>query len=93
MDGTTDPTGLTHLGAREYDPTLGRFISVDPLLVVDDPVQHNAYQYGSNNPATYSDPTGENSRCYGGNMSASCAPRIHPRAIAIPATCRPVALR
>ncbi|MCX4848192.1 RHS repeat domain-containing protein [Streptomyces sp. NBC_00893] len=79
VDGTTDPTGLTHLGAREYDPTLGRFISVDPLLVVDDPVQHNAYQYGSNNPATYSDPTGENSRCYGGNMSASCAPPDPPK--------------
>ncbi|MEE1812459.1 RHS repeat domain-containing protein [Streptomyces sp. BE133] len=79
VDGTTDPTGLTHLGAREYDPTLGRFISVDPLLVVDDPAQHNAYQYGSNNPATYSDPTGENSRCYGGNMSASCAPPDPPK--------------
>jgi hypothetical protein len=25
VGGTTDPTGLTHLGAREYDPVLGRF--------------------------------------------------------------------
>jgi hypothetical protein len=25
VGGTNDPTGLVHLGAREYDPTLGRF--------------------------------------------------------------------
>ncbi len=26
-----DPaTGLTHVGAREYDPLLGQFLSVDP---------------------------------------------------------------
>ncbi|MFI8094037.1 RHS repeat domain-containing protein [Streptomyces sp. NPDC086080] len=59
VGGTTDPTGYTHLGAREYDPTLGRFLSVDPLLITDDPTQHNPYTYGNNNPATYSDPTGE----------------------------------
>ncbi|MFJ3967804.1 RHS repeat domain-containing protein [Streptomyces parvus] len=59
VGGTTDPTGLVHLGAREYDPTLGRFISVDPLLITEDPAQHNPYTYGNNNPVTYSDPTGE----------------------------------
>ncbi|WP_199043545.1 RHS repeat-associated core domain-containing protein, partial [Glycomyces salinus] len=32
LDGTRDPSGLTHLGAREYDPTLGSFISADPIL-------------------------------------------------------------
>ncbi|GGP43700.1 RHS repeat domain-containing protein [Streptomyces melanogenes] len=59
VGGTTDPTGLTHLGAREYDAALGRFISVDPLLITDDPRQHNAYAYSNNNPVTFSDPTGE----------------------------------
>ncbi|MDT0269169.1 RHS repeat-associated core domain-containing protein [Streptomyces sp. DSM 44915] len=59
LGGTTDPTGTTHLGAREYEPQLGRFISVDALLLTADPRQHNPYQYGNNNPLTFSDPTGE----------------------------------
>ncbi|NXY95778.1 RHS repeat protein [Streptomyces sp. BR123] len=60
VGGTQDKTtGLTHLGAREYDPVLGRFISVDPLMITDDPRQHNAYQYANNSPLTESDPTGE----------------------------------
>ncbi|MFJ6936920.1 RHS repeat-associated core domain-containing protein [Streptomyces sp. NPDC101132] len=59
VGGVQDPTGMTHLGAREYDPQLGRFLSVDPLLITDDPAQHNPYIYGNNNPATFADPTGE----------------------------------
>ncbi|MFJ3180561.1 RHS repeat-associated core domain-containing protein [Streptomyces sp. NPDC086796] len=60
VGGTDDTksTGLTHLGAREYDPELGRFISVDPILDLSDPQQMNGYTYGNNNPATHSDPTG-----------------------------------
>ncbi|WP_329391431.1 hypothetical protein OG625_40190 (plasmid) [Streptomyces sp. NBC_01351] len=60
VGGTQDKTtGLTHLGAREYDSVLGRFLSVDPLMIVDDPRQHNAYQYANNSPLTESDPTGK----------------------------------
>ncbi len=58
VGGTNDPTGLVHLGAREYDPTLGRFISVDPLIDIDDPQQMNAYAYANNRPITASDPDG-----------------------------------
>ena len=51
-------TGLTHIGAREYDPGLGRFLSVDPVLNTDQAQSLNGYTYANNNPATFSDPTG-----------------------------------
>ncbi|MFE2974890.1 RHS repeat-associated core domain-containing protein [Streptomyces sp. NPDC059258] len=54
----TTTTGLVHLGAREYDPTIGRFISVDPILDVTDSQQMNGYNYANNNPITLSDPDG-----------------------------------
>ncbi|MGW2820690.1 RHS repeat-associated core domain-containing protein [Streptomyces sp. NPDC001443] len=59
VGGTQDTaTGLTHLGAREYDESLGRFISVDPLMNLDDPQSLNGYAYSDNNPVTLSDPSG-----------------------------------
>jgi RHS repeat-associated protein len=58
LGGTEDPSGLTHLGARLYNPDLGRFISVDPLLVLGDPQQMNGYAYANNNPVSFFDPTG-----------------------------------
>jgi RHS repeat-associated core domain len=66
----TDPTGLTHLGAREYDPIAGRFISVDPVLTPGDPQQLNGYAYADNNPTTFTDPTGE--QCNNGPDGQSC---------------------
>ncbi|WP_347670156.1 RHS repeat-associated core domain-containing protein [Micromonospora sp. B11E3] len=59
LGGYQDPTGLTHLGAREYDPKTGRFISVDPINDPGNPQQLPAYTYAANNPITYSDPSGE----------------------------------
>ncbi|MEU3301230.1 polymorphic toxin-type HINT domain-containing protein [Streptomyces sp. NPDC006678] len=57
--GIDDPlTGLTHIGAREYDPATGRFLSVDPLIDLTDPLQMNGYTYANANPITHSDPTG-----------------------------------
>lgn len=57
VGGTEDATGLTHLGAREYDPAVGRFVSVDPLRL-DDPQQLHGYSYANYSPVTSSDPSG-----------------------------------
>ncbi|MFJ5679096.1 RHS repeat-associated core domain-containing protein [Streptomyces sp. NPDC093097] len=51
-------TGLTQLGAREYDPTTGRFLSVDPLIDFGTPQAMNPYAYANNAPVTESDPDG-----------------------------------
>ncbi|MGW3479769.1 RHS repeat-associated core domain-containing protein [Streptomyces althioticus] len=51
-------TGLTHIGAREYDQANGRFISADPLLDITDPLQMNGYSYAKNSPISTSDPDG-----------------------------------
>lgn len=51
-------TGLTHIAAREYDPSTGQFISVDPLLTPEQHQSLNGYSYAGNNPTTSSDPTG-----------------------------------
>ncbi len=53
-----ETTGLTNLGAREYDPSTGKFLSPDPLIVQGDPQQWNAYSYADDSPVTKSDPTG-----------------------------------
>ncbi|GHA86214.1 RHS repeat-associated core domain-containing protein [Streptomyces termitum] len=55
---TDTETGLTHIGAREYDPTIGQFISVDTLLEIKKHQTLNGYSYAGNNPVTFSDPTG-----------------------------------
>ncbi|WP_370743270.1 RHS repeat-associated core domain-containing protein [Streptomyces sp. LUP47B] len=41
MDDTN--TGLTHMGAREYDQNTGRFVSADPVFDIADPLQMNGY--------------------------------------------------
>lgn len=67
VGGTIDEsTGLTHLGAREYDSSLGKFISVDPVIDYTSPQQINGYAYANNSPVTLSDPTG----------LAPCAPGV-----------------
>ena len=65
VGGTDDSasTGLTHLGAREYDPSTGRFLSVDPVIDPADPQQMNGYSYAGNNPVTTSDPDGKRRMC------------------------------
>ncbi|WP_234439459.1 MULTISPECIES: ricin-type beta-trefoil lectin domain protein [Streptomyces] len=53
-----DASGFTPLGARLYDPVVGRFLSADPIVDLTDPQQSNGYAYAHNNPVTHSDPTG-----------------------------------
>lgn len=50
-----DGTGLSHLGARYYDPTLGRFTQQDPTGQ-----ETNAYAYAQDNPTNDVDPQGTN---------------------------------
>ena len=58
VGGTSDNTGLTHLGAREYDPGIGRFLSVDPVIDRNDPQQMHGYAYANNAPITTEDASG-----------------------------------
>jgi RHS repeat-associated protein len=53
-----EATGLTHIGAREYDQNTGRFLSADPLIDITDPLQMNGYSYAKNSPISTSDPDG-----------------------------------
>ncbi|MFI8201301.1 RHS repeat-associated core domain-containing protein [Streptomyces sp. NPDC085937] len=56
LDNPTDTTtGLTHVGAREYDAAIGQFISVDPLLQTDIPQTLNRYGYAAQKPVTQAD--------------------------------------
>jgi RHS repeat-associated protein len=63
LDKTEDPTGLVALGARYYDPAIGTFVSVDPVLNGATPQALNSYGYALGNPTTLSDPTGLSPAC------------------------------
>ena len=52
-------TGLVYAGARYYDPTIGRFMAVDPVSFTEKNLHSfNRYAYGANNPYKYRDPDG-----------------------------------
>jgi len=58
LNQVADPTGLTYLNARYYDPAVARFVSPDPLLNPTDPRTLDPYRYANNNPTTYTDMNG-----------------------------------
>jgi RHS repeat-associated protein len=52
-------TGLYYYGARYHNPSIGRFMSVDPAGAdPTDPQSWNRYAYVKNNPYKYVDPDG-----------------------------------
>lgn len=80
VGGTADSsTGLVNLGAREYDPGAGAFISPDPVLKPHLPADLNPYAYAFDSPVTSSDPSGllacsgsaccPSSGCYGAALA------------------------
>ena len=56
------PTGLYYLRARQYDPSIGRFLSTDPQPGgMADPYV-SAYAYANGNPVRWVDPSGRESQ-------------------------------
>jgi RHS repeat-associated protein len=53
-----DGVGLVHMGARLYDPELGRFIQADDFVEPEATQGLNRYSYVLNNPLSATDPTG-----------------------------------
>ncbi|MBU3059036.1 RHS repeat domain-containing protein [Pseudomonas indica] len=52
-------SGLVYMGARYYDPVIGRFMAVDPVGFQDqNPQSFGRYLYANNNPHKYTDPDG-----------------------------------
>ncbi|HZZ84375.1 MAG TPA: RHS repeat-associated core domain-containing protein [Anaeromyxobacteraceae bacterium] len=49
-------TGLVRFGARDYDPSVGRWTNKDPIRF--DGGTTNLYEYAANDPVSYSDPSG-----------------------------------
>lgn len=47
-----DPSGFIYFGHRYYDPAIGRFITPDPLGMIDGP---NVYLYAGNDPVNLVD--------------------------------------
>ncbi|MGA5823120.1 ricin-type beta-trefoil lectin domain protein [Kitasatospora sp. NPDC094028] len=77
-----DATGLTNLGAREYQPSTGRFLNPDPVLGPNNPQQWNSYAYSNNDPVNSSDPSGlytcrnghEGCDAHGNACGSDCSP-------------------
>ncbi|MEV6552772.1 RHS repeat-associated core domain-containing protein [Streptomyces sp. NPDC051597] len=81
--GHQDPTGLYHLGARYYDPNIGRFTQPDPSGQ-----EKNPYLYAEGDPVNRIDPRGLLSLdlgieacdvlCLGGGVSVNEDGSVHP---------------
>jgi RHS repeat-associated protein len=62
--------GFVRMGARDYDPSLGRFLTPDLLFLtaldksVASPVESNLYSYARNAPLDFADPSGHGSAAF-----------------------------
>ena len=64
-----DNSGLIYLGARLYDPVVGRFLAPDTILPDALNTQAaNRYAYAYNNPARFTDPSGHQAIGIGGSF-------------------------
>lgn len=64
-------SGLTYMQQRYYDPSVGRFLSVDPVTAYEKPITNfNRYVYALNNPYKFTDPDGRNAVA---GAAAGCA--------------------
>jgi RHS repeat-associated protein len=55
-----DDSGLSYNRARYYNPSLGAFTALDPFEGLEErPMSMNGYSYAENNPANWTDPSGE----------------------------------
>ena len=65
-------TGLVRFGARDYDASVGRWTSKDPIFFAGDPI--NLYGYVSQDRVNDTDPSGEDPNA----VAALCATRGAP---------------
>jgi RHS repeat-associated protein len=73
----TPATGLLHLRARDLNPALGRFLSVDTVQPNAPGSQgFNVYSYVASNPTTWVDPSGHFGGLSGYLGTAAFAPNI-----------------
>ncbi|MFF3371684.1 RHS repeat-associated core domain-containing protein [Streptomyces sp. NPDC002680] len=78
-------TGYTDVGARKYDPSLGRFISADPVFEANSPQELGGYAYAGSNPVAASDPSGLRLACGPAYGEAAC-PKNCPNGHCTPVT-------
>jgi len=67
-----DRFGLVQLGARLYDPVIGRFLSRDPLFVPRTAATTNPYAFAFNDPINHADPTGADAGDGNGSDGTTC---------------------
>ena len=56
-------TGLYYLRARQYDPTIGRFVTADPATPTADNPAMTSYGYANDRPTRLTDRSGRNPLC------------------------------